>query len=241
MPFVRTFSHGFKGPSGSWLIENCPTTKGHKCPVCESNTELWNSGIESDKKLVSARKRKLTFISNIYVITDQQNPENKGKVFLFKYGKRVFDKLNEAMNPQFADEKPMNPFDLWAGANFKLKIRNVEGYRNYDKSEFASAGPLSNDDSEMESIWKKGYSLQEFLDPSNFKSYEELKDKLVKVLGAGSPQAARAKAATVIDEDDTPWATEAPAPKIKSTPAPSFAVDDDEDEDMRLFAKIANS
>lgn len=234
-PFVRTFSHGFKGTTGSWLIENCPTTKGHKCPICEHNTELWNSGIESDKKIVSSRKRKLTFISNVLVITDQQNPENEGKVFLFKYGKKVFDKLNDAMNPQFPGDKPVNPFDLWDGANFKLKIRNLDGYRNYDKSEFAATGPLSDDDSEMEAIWKKSHSLQEFLDPSNFKSYDDLKGKLVKVLGIGSPAAARAKA-TVAEDDDLPWSE--PTAKIKSAPAPKFEEDDD-DESMEFFKKLA--
>ena len=235
MPFVRTFSHGFKGPTGSWLIENCSTTIGHKCPVCEANSELWNSGIEADKKIARERKRKLTFISNVLVITDQQNPENEGKVFLFKYGKKVFDKLNEAMNPQFADEDAMNPFDLWSGANFKLKIRNVDGYRNYDKSEFANAGPLSNDDSEMEVTWKKAYSLQEFLAPTNFKSYDELKGKLVKVLASGSAAAARASAVT--EEDDAPW-NEAPAPKLKAAAPPKFDEDED-DESMEFFKKLA--
>jgi len=235
MPFVRTFSHGFKGPTGSWLIENCSTTIGHKCPVCEANSELWNSGIEADKKIARERKRKLTFISNVLVITDQQNPENEGKVFLFKYGKKVFDKLNEAMNPQFADEDAMNPFDLWSGANFKLKIRNVDGYRNYDKSEFANAGPLSNDDSEMETTWKKAYSLQEFLAPTNFKSYDELKGKLVKVLASGSAAAARASAVT--DEDDAPW-NETPAPKLKAAAPPKFDEDED-DESLEFFKKLA--
>jgi hypothetical protein len=233
MPFVRTFSHGFKGPTGSWLIENCSTTIGHKCPVCEANSELWNSGIEADKKIARERKRKLTFISNVLVITDQQNPENEGKVFLFKYGKKLFDKLNEAMNPQFADEDAMNPFDLWAGANFKLKIRNVEGYRNYDKSEFANSGPMLNDDSEMEAIWKKAHSLQEFLAPSNFKSYDELKGKLVKVLASGSAAAARATA--VVEEDEAPW-NEAPVPKLKAAAAPKF--DEDEDDMDSFFDKL---
>jgi hypothetical protein len=228
VPFIRSFNHGFKGTTGSWLIENCPTTIGHKCPVCEQNTELWNSGIESDKKIASERKRKLSFISNVLVITDQQNPENEGKVFLFKYGKKVFDKLNEAMNPQFADEDAMNPFDLWAGANFKLKIRNVEGYRNYDKSEFAKPGPLSDDDSEMESIWNKAHSLQEFIAPSNYKSYDELKSKLVKVLGVSAP------AGYNTEENVTS------APTIKSAPAPKIAAVDDEDEDMdSFFSKLA--
>ena len=234
VPFIRSFNHGFKGPTGSWLIENCPTTIGHKCPVCEQNTELWNSGIESDKKIASERKRKLSFISNVYVITDQQNPENEGKVFLFKYGKKLFDKLNEAMNPQFADEDAVNPFDLWAGANFKLKIRNVDGYRNYDKSEFAKAGPLSNDDSEMESIWQKAHSLQDFIAPSVFKSYDELKGKLVKVLGVGTAAAARASAIEDA-EIDAPW--EAP-PKMKAAPAPKFDEDED-DESLEFFKKLA--
>jgi len=241
VPFIRSFNHGFKGTTGSWLIENCPTTIGHKCPVCEQNTELWNSGIESDKKIASERKRKLSFISNVYIVTDQQNPENEGLVFLFKYGKKVFDKLNEAMNPQFADEDAMNPFDLWAGANFKLKIRNVEGYRNYDKSEFAKAGPLSDDDSEMESIWKKAHSIQEFIAPSNYKSYDELKAKLVKVLGLDNstlgmtPAAARAKASVTEAEVVSPW--EEP-PKLKAAATPKF--DEDEgDESLEFFKKLA--
>jgi hypothetical protein len=237
VPFVRMFNHGFKGPTGSWLIENCPTTRGpaHKCPVCESNSELWNSGLESDKNIARDRKRKLTFISNVLVITDQQNPENEGKVFLFKYGKKLFNKLNEAMNPQFADEDAMNPFDLWSGANFKLKIRNVDGYRNYDKSEFSKAGPLSDDDAEMEATWRKAHSLQEFLDPSQFKSYDELKGKLVKVLASGSAAAARATA--VVEEDDAPW-NEAPAPKLKAAAAPKFD-DEDEDESLEFFKKLS--
>ena len=237
MPFIRMFNHGFKGPTGSWMIENCPTSKGgaHKCPVCEANSELWNSGLESDKTIARERKRKLTFISNVLVITDQQNPENEGKVFLFKYGKKIFDKLNEAMNPQFADEDAMNPFDLWAGANFKLKIRNVEGYRNYDKSEFAKSGPMFDDDSEMETVWKQAYSLQEFLAPSNFKSYDELKGKMVKVLALGSAAAARASA--TVEDNDAPW-NEAPAPKAKAAPAPKFDEDED-DESLEFFKKLA--
>jgi hypothetical protein len=236
MPFIRMFNHGFKGPTGSWLIENCLTTIGHKCPVCEANSELWNSGIESDKKIARDRKRKLTFISNILVITDQQNPENEGKVFLFKYGKKLFDKLNDSMNPQFPGDEPVNPFDLWAGADFKLKIRNVDGYRNYDKSEFASSGPLSNDDSEMETIWKKAYSLQEFLAPSNFKSYEDLKGKLIKVLNLdGSAASARANASTKAEDTELPW-NEAPTPKAKA--APKFDEEDSEDMD-EFFKKLS--
>jgi len=182
VPFVRVWDHGFQGPGG-WYIEKSLTTLGKPDPVSEYNTELWNSGIESNKDQVRKQKRRLSFVSNVYVVKDPAHPENEGKVFLFKYGKKIFDKLNEAMNPQFDDEKPVNPFDLWEGANFKLKIRNVEGYRNYDKSEFDSQGPLLDDDDDLEKIWKSEHPLQPFLDPMNFKGYDELKAKLRKVLG----------------------------------------------------------
>lgn len=238
VPFVRIFSHGFKGPSGSWYIENSLTTIGKTDPVGEYNTQLWNSGLESDKEIARKQKRKLTYISNVYVIEDSQNPENNGKVFLFKYGKKIFDKLNEAMNPQFADEEPLNPFDLWDGANFKIKIRNVEGYRNYDKSEFSSASPLFEEESKLENIWKSEYPLQEFLAPSNFKSYEELKSKLHRVLGLdGSPASMRAKAAESknnFDEDEDT------SPKFKSAPSPSFSDEGDDDEGLEFFQKLAS-
>lgn len=239
VPFIRMFEHGFKGPSGSWYIENSLTTIGKQDPVSELNSQLWNSGIESDKEIARKQKRKLGFISNVYVITDQQNPENEGKVFLFKYGKKLFDKLNEAMNPQFADEKPMNPFDLWEGAHFKLKIRNVEGYRNYDKSEFAGSGPLFGSDEEMEAVWKKCHSLQDFLAPSNFKSYDELKARLHKVLGLdGSAASARANAAKTA-EADAPWNDEAPAPSLKAKAPPKFD-DEEDDESIEFFKKLAS-
>jgi hypothetical protein len=239
VPFIRMFEHGFKGPTGKWYIENSLTTIGKSDPVGEYNSKLWNSGIESDKEIARKQKRKLNFIANVYVVTDQQNPENEGKVFLFKFGKKIFDKLNDAMNPQYADEAPLNPFDLWGGANFKLKIRNVEGYRNYDKSEFASPAPLSDDDEDLEKIWKKEYSLQTFLAPENFKSYEELSKKLNAVLGLdGSPAAARANAAAKAEDEDLPWAEETPAPTFKKKEAPKF--DEDEDDDgLEFFNKLA--
>lgn len=244
VPFVRVFSHAFKGPTGSWYIENSLTTVGKTDPVGEYNTVLWNSGLDSDKQIARSQKRKLTFISNIYVVSDPANPENEGKVFLYKYGKRIFDKLNEAMNPQFADEDAVNPFDLWSGANFKIKIRQVEGYRNYDRSEFASSEPLSNDDSELEQIWKKEHSLKAFLDSSNFKSYDELKSRLNKVLGINEdgsvqPAAARANARTAVEEeDDAPWKEESPAPSFKSNVSnvPKF---DDDDDGLEFFSKLA--
>lgn len=244
VPFVRVFEHGFKGPTGLWYIENSLTTIGQTDPVGELNSKLWNSTTDDEspaRKQARLQKRKLTFISNIYVIQDQNNPENNGKVFLFKFGKKIFDKLNEAMNPQFADEDPINPFDLWAGANFKLKIRNVEGYRNYDKSEFAAAGPLFEDDSELESVWKQEHSLQNFLAPSNFKSYEELSKRLAAVLGTDkTPASSRVQAmARQVDptSDDLPW-SEPKSVKATETRQVSASVDDD-DDDIEFFKKLA--
>jgi len=240
VPFVRMFDHGFQGPTGSWYIENSLTTIGKQDPVSEYNSQLWNSGIESDKEIARKQKRRLHFISNVYIVTDSGNPENEGKVFLYKYGKKIFDKLNEAMNPQFADEEAVNPFDLWSGANFKLKIRQVEGYRNYDRSEFDKAGPLLNDDSELEAIWNKEYFLQEFLAPSNFKSYDELKERLARVLSTDTPSKIIKKA----EDEDLPWVRTEPVPKFKTTDAPKHTAvsvdDDDDDESIEFFKKLAS-
>lgn len=182
LPWVRRFNHAFQGPGG-WLIDNCLTTNNQQCPVCEHNSILWNSGVEANKEIVRKQKRKLTYIANIMVISDPKNPENEGQIKLYKFGKKIFDKISEAMNPEFADETPMNPFDFWEGANFKIKIRQVEGYRNYDKSEFDTAAPLSDDDAKLEKIWKSEHSLKEFIDPKHFKAYDALKDRLTLVLG----------------------------------------------------------
>lgn len=247
MPFIRIWDHGFQGPGG-WYIENSLTTIGKNDPVSEYNSKLWNSGLESDKDIARKQKRRLHFISNIYVVNDPGNPDNEGKVFLFKYGKKIFDKLNELMNPQFQDEEAVNPFDFWSGANFKLKIRQVEGYRNYDKSEFAKAAPLLDDDKALEKLWKQEHSLKEFLAPSNFKTYEELSAKLAKVLGTdGSPASARANARAKAEDDDAPswdsapWSEELEAPKQRSAPAPKqAAADDDDDEGLKFFESLAN-
>jgi len=183
IPWVKTYQHAFRG-KGGWFINNCPTTLGQKCPVCEGNNELWNSGTESDKNIARDRKRKLTYTSNILIVEDPATPQNKGKVFLFKYGKKIFDKIQEQMNPEFADESTVNPFDFWKGANFKLKIRKVEGYVNYDKSEFSAASTLfDGDDAKIEALWNSQYPLKPFVDPKEFKSYAELKVKLVDALG----------------------------------------------------------
>ena len=242
MPFVRLWDHGFQGPGGQWYIENSLTTIGKPDPVAEYNSKLWNSGLDSDKEIARKQKRRLHFISNIYVVNDPGNPDNEGKVFLFKYGKKIFDKLNEVMNPQFQDEEAVNPFDFWSGANFKLKIRNFEGYRNYDKSEFAKAEPLLDDDKQLEKVWKQEHSLQEFLAPSNFKTYEELATKLAKVLGTdGSASGARAQArAKANDEVELPWSEESSAPKQRSAAPKQQSFDDDEDDGLKFFESLAN-
>ena len=183
IPWVKLYSHGFKGPGG-WYIENSRTTLGEKDPVSEMNSKLWNSGIESDKDIARVRKRRLNYISNILVVSDPANPQNEGKVFLYKFGKKIFEKIQEAMQPEFEDETPVNPFDFWEGANFKLKVRKVSGFVNYDKSEFDSPSALMDgDDEQLEKIWNQQYSLTEIVDPKNFKSYEELKEKMNRVIG----------------------------------------------------------
>ena len=227
IPFVRVFSHGFQSKeTGSWYIENCLTSLGQKCPCCEVNNKLWNSGLESDKNIARDQKRKLSFYSNILVVKDPNNPDNEGKVFLFRYGKKIFDKLNDLMNPEFDDEDPVNPFDFWDGCNFKLKIRQVEGYRNYDKSEFDKPSAISNDDSELENIWKSEHSLQAFLEPRNFKSYDDLKGRLNRVLGLDSPVT-----------NDIPEQHE---PVQKSKPATKSKVIEPDDEDSEDFDTLIN-
>ena len=239
MPFVRIWDHGFQGPGG-WYIEKSLTTLNKPDPVSEMNTKLWNSGIESNKDLVRKYKRRLSYFSNILVVNDPTRPENNGKVFLFKYGKKIFDKLNEAMHPQFADEKAINPFDFWDGANFKLKIRQVEGYRNYDKSEFESPAPIAQDDEQIKTIWSKEHSLQELVDPKHFKSYEELKMRLEKALGAANDSAQRMPPAIEEDEAFPTPQRAAPAPSIPAAKQESAPWDDD-DEDLSFFKKLAST
>ena len=194
LPWVRTFSHGFQGPGG-WFIDNCLTTLNEKCPVCEHNNTLWNSGIEANKDVARKQKRKLSYLANIFVVSDPSNPSNEGQIKLYKFGKKIFDKITEAMNPEFADETPVNPFDMWEGANFKLKIRNVEGYRNYDKSEFADVSALlDGNDEKLEELWKKQFSLKDFTERKNFKPYDQLKGRLDKVLGFTGAPIAKTKA-----------------------------------------------
>ena len=234
-PFVLYYSHAFQGPGG-WYIENSRTTLGEKDPVSEMNTRLWNSGLESDKDIARDRKRKLNYISNIYVVSDPSNPENEGKVFLYKFGKKIFDKINEAMNPEFEDEDAINPFDFWNGANFRLKIRKVAGYTNYDKSEFETPSALHDDDEVLEKIYNSQYKLSEFTDVSNFKSYDELKQKLDRVLN-GTENTTRAENTRLEDEYEERTSPSMPEREARETPA---IEPEEEDDAMSYFERLAN-
>ena len=232
LPWAKIWSHAFQGPTGQWYIENSLTTISHKDPVSEHNTRLWNTGLESDKELARKQKRKLQYFSNIYVVSDAKHPENEGKVFLYRYGKKIFDKVMEAMQPEFEDEKAINPFDFWQGANFKLKIRKVDGYWNYDKSEFDAPSPLLKDDDAIEEIWKIQYPLAEHTAATNFKSYDELKTRLDAVLSG------TVSVGNVTDElKDEPFA----APKVDTKPVEAPSSKEDEEDTMAYFEKLANA
>jgi hypothetical protein len=242
LPFVRTFDHGFQGPTGLWYIESSLTTLNVDDPVSEYNSKLWNSGIDSDKELARKQKRRLKYISNVLVVKDPANPENEGKVFLYQYGKKIFDKLNDLMNPSFEDESPVNPFDFWEGANFRLKIRLVEGYPNYDKSEFDDPTSVFDDDDEMEKLWKTQHSLQSLLDPNKFKSYAELKTKLFRVLALDEAdnkdfgKTAEQEPVGGSDELDLSGiADSAPIEESKS----AGEMNSDDDDDLAIFKDLA--
>jgi len=246
LPWAKLYTHAFQG-TGGWFIENSLTTLGQKDPVSEYNSQLWNSGIESDKEIARKQKRKLSYYANIYVVKDSANPHNEGQVFLYKFGKKIFDKITAAMQPEFEDEDPINPFDFWAGANFKLKIKKVAGYWNYDSSEFDRQSALLDDDDAMEAIWKKEYSLAELVAPDQFKSYDELKKRLDYVLG-NAPSRSR------VDEDleDESEGRGSFTPDFKSSTPPASSgggfndpditpsnTSEDEDDALSYFAKLA--
>jgi len=233
LPWAKLYTHAFQG-TGGWFIENSLTTLGQKDPVSEYNSQLWNSGVDSDKEVARKQKRKLSYYSNVYVVKDPSNPSNEGKVFLFRYGKKIFDKITAAMQPEFEDETPINPFDFWAGANFKIKIKKVAGYWNYDSSEFAAPAPLLDDDDAMEAVWKQEHSLAEIVAPDQFKSYEDLKKRLDYVLGL--TVAPKRQDPEVLDEETVaePVAVVADAPASVNT-------DEDEDDALSYFAKLAES
>ena len=236
LPFVKLYSHAFQG-SGGWYIENSLTTLGQKDPVSEYNTQLWNNGTDSGKETARKQKRKLTYTSNIYVVKDPANPENEGKVFLFKYGKKIFDKLTAAMQPEFEDEEAIDPFDFWQGANFKLKAKNVAGYRNYDSSEFAAQSPLLDDDDALEALWKKELSLAEIVATDQFKSYDDLKRRLNYVLGNTAPR-------QDVEVEDEVEIIERERAELEVTAAAdstsrSVTSNEDEDDALSYFAKLA--
>jgi len=233
-PWVKVYSHAFQG-MGGWYIENSLTTLNQKDPVSELNSELWNTGSEEDKNIARSRKRKTTYISNILVVKDEANPQNEGKVFLYKYGTKIFDKIQEKMKPEFKDEEAINPFDFWNGCNFKLKIRKIGGYTNYDKSEFDSTSALfGGDENKMEKIWKQQHALQPFVAPESFKSYDELKKRLYDVLGGDIRGTTPSSSKTAEDLDESDFREKAPSGKQKK-PIRAEEESDEEIDPMKLF------
>ena len=229
LPWARIWNHGFQGPGG-WYIENSLTTLGQKDPVSEYNSQLWNSGIEANKEIARKQKRRLNYTSNVYIIKDPANPQNEGQVKLYRYGKKIFDKINDLMNPEFEDESPVNPFDLWEGANFKMKIRKVEGYSNYDKSEVEAPSALLDDDDRMEEIWNSQTSLKELVSPDKFKTFDELKTKLDRVLGLGATSTPKPNTEEVPFDGGQPY-TAPPKPAAEETTS--------DDDDLGYFQKLA--
>ena len=248
LPWAKMYSHAFQGPGG-WYIENSLTTIGQKDPLGEYNRELWNSGSDADKDTVRKQKRKLSYYSNIYVVQDKANPQNEGKVFLFKYGKKIFDKIMESMQPEFEDETPINPFDFWQGANFKLKIKKVQGYWNYDSSEFDRIAPLLDDDDALEALWKKEYSLTALTAADQFKTYEQLETRLKMVLGQKS---SRPRLDEEVEDEDNDRGSYAPdfSSRSQKSELPedlsaqlsnlsSSKSDEDEDDALSYFQRLA--
>jgi hypothetical protein len=234
LPWVRYWDHGFKGPTGQWYIEKSLTSIGQQDPVGELNSTLWNSGHDEDKETARRQKRRLHYVSNIYIVSDPGNPANNGKVFLYQYGKKIFDKIMDVMQPAFQDETPMNPFDFWEGGSFKLKIRQVEGYRNYDKSEFAGTSVLYEDEAKLETIYNMMHPIGEWADPANYKSYDELKKKLDTIL-------ARTSTPTMAQQSQLGEETAAaPMKELQPVTAAEMPAADEDDDTLSYFAKIAN-
>ena len=239
LPWVKVYSHAFQGPGG-WFIENSLTTNGGKDPVSDYNRQLWNSGNDADKDTVRKQKRKLSYYSNVYVVKDPLHPENEGRVFLFKYGKKIFDKVLEAMQPEFDDETPINPFDFWQGANFKLKIVKKDGFWNYDKSEFDSPSPLLEDDDALEALWKKEYSLSAVTAPDQFKSYDDLEKRLKYVLGQGKTPARRFDEEVSNEDNARSYTPDFNSRKAEETVAAAVSSSSsDEDDALSYFQKLA--
>jgi hypothetical protein len=242
MPWVSYWDHGFQGPGG-WYIEKSLTTLNKQDPVSEYNTQLWNTGIEANKEIARKQKRRLHYVSNVYVVSDPKNPDNEGKVFLYKFGKKIFEQLKEAISPAFEDESAINPFDLRGeGANFKIKIRKVDGYWNYDKSEFDSAAPLFDDEEKLNNIYSSVHSLSEIISPNEFKSYDELKEKLDRILGLSGGVSNSTAESIAEDQEEVPWAdvnksSVADEPVISSA---DVSVGESSDDAMDYFKKLAS-
>jgi len=239
-PWIRYWDHAFKGPTGQWYIEKSLTSIGQQDPLSELNSKMWNSGVESDKGIVRQRKRNLRYVANVLIVSDPSNPENEGQVKLYRFGKKIFDKIMDSMQPQFPDETPVNPFDMWEGADFTVKIRKVEGYPNYDASSFKSPAAVPGSDEELEALYNKQHELGEWTDPTNYKTYDELKARLALVLGESAPRTAKQAASLELDDEipDFPTAaasapTSAPAPVVATAEAAS------DDDTMSYFAKLA--
>ena len=239
-PWIRYWDHAFKGPTGQWYIEKSLTSIGQQDPLSELNSKMWNSGVESDKGIVRQRKRNLRYVANVLIVSDPSNPENEGQVKLYRFGKKIFDKIMDSMQPQFPDETPVNPFDMWEGADFTVKIRKVEGYPNYDASSFKSPAAVPGSDEELEALYNKQHELGEWTDPTNYKTYDELKARLALVLGESAPRTAKQEASLELDDEipDFPIAaasapTSAPAPVVATAEAAS------DDDTMSYFAKLA--
>jgi hypothetical protein len=236
--WTQIWSHGFQGPTGKWYIENSLTTLGQDDPVSAMNSELWNSGVESDKEIARKQKRKLNYISNIYVIKDPGNPDNEGKVFLWKYGKKIFDKISEAVNPEFADQEAINVFDFWDGAEMRLRIRKHEGYRNFDKTDFGPSKPLFDDDDKIEEVWNQQHSLTELVDPKHFKSYEELEKRLKYVLGKTAGTRPATDIRDEMEDHDVAEASEPRSAAPKASKAAPSSFDDDDDDLSSYFSGL---
>ena len=240
LPWVRYFDHFFKGPTGQWYVEKSLTTLGNNDPVSEYNSRLWNSGIEEDKETARKQKRRLHYVANIMVLSDPSNPANEGKVFLYDFGKKIFDKIMDKMQPEFPGEEPINPFDFWSGADFQLKIRNVAGYRNYDKSEFKSSAPLLEaDETKLEATYNQLHDVTEFTAPSSYKSYDELKGRLEVVLGQSTGAGSTVKNDSLTQTAEVVASKEAEPQVIASAPEPNITASTDEDDTLSYFAKLA--
>jgi hypothetical protein len=240
LPWVRYFDHFFKGPTGQWYVEKSLTTLGNNDPVSEYNSRLWNSGIEEDKETARKQKRRLHYVANIMVVNDPSNPANEGKVFLYDFGKKIFDKIMDKMQPEFPGEEPINPFDFWSGADFQLKIRNVAGYRNYDKSEFKASSPLLEaDETKLEATYNQLHDVSEFTAPSSYKSYDELKQRLEVVLGQSTGAGSTVKNDSLTQTAEVVAAKEEEPQVIASAPEPNITASTDEDDTLSYFAKLA--